>query len=90
MPPRGHSRHLPMNTRTHPMLQAFWNLRMLALFLLGPILGVGLVGAIFGLPPGLYLLAGAMFLFSLAMLLSLVVTERRRIDTVDRTGLERR
>jgi hypothetical protein len=72
------------------MLQAFWNLRMLALFLLGPILGVGLVGIIFGLPPGLYLLAGAVFLLSLGMLFSLVVTERRRIDTVNRTGMDRR
>jgi hypothetical protein len=68
-----------MNARPHYTLQALWNLRLLALLLLGPALGTSLVGTIFGMPPTLYLLAGAMFLFSLATLSSLIAAERRRI-----------
>ena len=60
--------------------QAIWNLRLLGLFLLGPVVGVLLVNAIFGLPGALRLLAGAMFLFSLALFAVLVRGERRRLE----------
>lgn len=56
-----------------------WSLRGLVLFLVGPVIGVGLVAAIFGLPQGLQLLAGIMFLFSLAILALLVRGEWRRL-----------
>ena len=69
-----------MNAPARPALQALWNLRLLALFLIGPAVGTALVGSIFGMPAGLYLLAGGMFLFSLATLLTLVAAERRRIS----------
>ena len=59
--------------------QAVWNLRLLGLFLLGPVLGVLLVDAIFGLPGALRLLAGCMFLFSLALFAILVRGECRRL-----------
>ena len=77
--------------RTHPLprpaLQALWNLRALALFLLGPMLGIALVEAIFGMPPGLYLPAVGMFTLSIATLLVLVNAERRRIIALKcRTG----
>ena len=59
--------------------QVLWSLRGLVLFLVGPVIGVGLVAAIFGLPQGLQLLAGIMFLFSLAILALLVRGEWRRL-----------
>ncbi|MEJ2479264.1 MAG: hypothetical protein P8Y78_03635 [Acidihalobacter sp.] len=68
-----------LNAPPHPTLQALRNLRLLALFLIGPMLGAALVGSIFRMPTDLYLLAGGMFLFSLTMLLTLVAAERRRI-----------
>ena len=71
--------HTRLRSVPRPMLQALWNLRALALFLLGPMLGIALVEAIFGMPPGLYLLAAGMFVVSLATLLALVNAERRRI-----------
>lgn len=71
----------PMNAYSRPTLQALWNLRLLALFLLGPMLGIVLVETVFGMPPGLYLLGAAMFLFSSSTLLVLVKAERRRIIT---------
>ena len=81
---RGRFFHGVSMSRLHPLLQALWNLRMLALFLLGPLFGLALVGGVFGLPSALYLPAGGMFLFSLGMMLILVVSESRRIDTARR------
>lgn len=60
-------------------LQALWNLRVLGLFLVGPVLGVVLVDVIFGLPRDVRLAATAMFLVSLSMLGLLVRTEWRRL-----------
>ena len=73
-----------MNARPRPTLQALWNLRLLALFLIGPVLGTALVGSIFGMPPNLYLLAGGMFLFAAAALFTLIAAERRRIAALKR------
>ena len=47
--------------------RVLWNLRMLGLFLVGPGLGVALVGAIFGLAPHLYGAAAGMFGLTLAL-----------------------
>ena len=60
--------------------QVLWNLRGLVLFLVGPVIGVCLVAAIFGLPEGLQVLAGIMFLFSLGMLGLLFRGEWRRLS----------
>ena len=60
-------------------LRAVWNLRALALFLLGPVVGVILGAVVFGMPEALVRVAAGMFLFSLAMLAILVRGERRRL-----------
>lgn len=61
------------------LVQVAWNLRMLGLFLLGPGLGIGLVGAIFGLDPQLYPAAALMFLLTLSLFALLVRGEWRRL-----------
>ena len=66
--------------RGRPTLRAVWNLRVLGLFLVGPVVGVALVGAVFGLPPGLVPVAGAMFLLGLALFGILVRGETRRLS----------
>lgn len=60
-------------------LQAMWNLRALALFLLGPVVGVALGAEVFGMPVGLIRVAGVMFLVSVALLGLLVRGEQRRL-----------
>ena len=60
-------------------LQALWNMRVLGLFLVAPVLGVILADAIFGLPGNIRLAAAVMFLVSLSMLGLLVRTEYRRL-----------
>lgn len=60
-------------------LRALWNLRALGLFLVGPVAGLGLVAATFGLPPALLALAGGFLLFSLSLFGLLVRGERRRL-----------
>ena len=62
------------------MLQVLWTLRGLGLFLVGPVIGVCAVAAIFGLPQGLEILAGVMFLFSLGIYALLVRGEWRRVS----------
>jgi len=59
--------------------QVLWNLRMLGLFLVGPGLGVALVGAIFGLAPHLYGAAAGMFGLTLALFALLARGEWRRL-----------
>ncbi len=56
-----------------------WNLRGLALFLVGPVVGVGLGGAIFGMPTDLIWAAAVAFLISLSMFGLLVRGEWRRL-----------
>ena len=60
-------------------LRAAWNLRVLALFLLGPVVGVVLVSVVFGMPEGLIRIAAVVFLFSLATFGILVRGEWRRL-----------
>ena len=62
------------------MAKVLWNLRGLGLFLIGPVLGVLLVAAIFGLPPGLQVVAGIMFAFSLGIYAMLIRGEWRRLS----------
>ncbi len=64
--------------------QVLWNLRGLALFLIGPAAGVGLGGAIFGLPGDLAWMAVVMFLFSLSLFGLLARGEWRRLAAPDR------
>ena len=63
------------------VLQVLWNLRALGLFLLGPVVGVWIVAAIFGMPRSLVVAAGVMFLFSLAMCATLARGEWRRLSS---------
>ncbi len=61
-------------------LQAIWNLRALSLFLVGPVIGVWLGAAIFGMPRNLQLSAAVMFLLSMTMFGLLVRGEWRRLS----------
>ena len=71
----------------HPFLRRAWrvagNLRMLALFLIGPAAGVIGGGVIFGLPPDLRWATGAALLVSLSMFGLLVRGEWRRLSAND-------
>ena len=62
-------------------LQVAWNLRALGLFLIGPVIGVWIVAAVFGMPRSLVVAAGIMFLFSLGMWASLARGEWRRLSS---------
>ena len=62
-------------------LQVLWNLRALGLFLVGPVIGVWIVAAIFGMPRSLVVAAGIMFLFSLGMCATLARGEWRRLSS---------
>lgn len=62
-----------------PLLQAFWNLRWMSLFMVGPALGIVLVDRIFGLPVLLWWSAGGMSVLMLGIFISLVLQERRLI-----------
>ena len=62
------------------LLRALWTMRVLGLFMIGPALGILLVGVTFGLPPGMLSLAAAMFAFSLALLALLVRGEYNRLS----------
>lgn len=59
-----------------PTLSALWHLRGLALFTLGPVIGLVLVDLIFGLPPALRWQAGGMGLFMAGLYLYLILKER--------------
>ncbi len=59
--------------------QVLWNLRGLGFFLIGPVLGVGLVGAIFGMPGNLVWAAAIAFLISLSLFGLLARGEWRRL-----------
>ena len=74
-----------MPSRRETVQRALWNLRALGLFLLGPVVGVWLGALVFGMPETLIRVAGAMFLFSLAMLGLLVRGEARRLSRPPRT-----
>ena len=65
-------------------MRAVWNLRALGLFLIGPVTGVALGAAVFGMPGALIRLAAVMFLFSLGMFAMLVRGERRRLVSARR------
>ncbi len=62
-----------------PLLQAFWNLRWMSLFMVGPAFGIVLVDLIFGLPLILWWSAGGMSALMLSIYMSLVLKERRLI-----------
>ncbi len=67
-----------------PFLRRTWrvavNLRMLALFLIGPVAGVIMGGAIFGLPDDLRWATAAALLVSLSMFGMLAKAEWRRLS----------
>ena len=65
-----------------------WNLRMLALFLIGPVAGVIMSGAIFGLPDGLRWAAGGALLISLSLFGMLARGEWRRLSRDRRPGVQ--
>ncbi|MHB1228894.1 MAG: hypothetical protein ACYCY3_01060 [Halothiobacillus sp.] len=65
--------------RDNPLLLAFWNLRWMSLFMLGPAAGIVLVDMIFGLPIVLWWSAGGMSLLMLGIFMALVLKERRLI-----------
>lgn len=59
--------------------QAFWNMRWPTLYLCSPLLGILLVNLWFGVPSGLWLMAGGFFIFSLMLLGILIRAEMRRV-----------
>lgn len=70
----------PDRSRPHSATTlALWNLRWPAVYLCGPVVGVLLVHLWFGLPGGLWLLAGVFFLFSLLLFGILLRGETRRL-----------
>lgn len=60
-------------------LEVLWNCRALGLFLIGPVIGVWIGAAIFGMPRTLQLSALVMFLVSLGLYALLVRGEWRRL-----------
>ena len=70
-----------MPDRRRLAAQVLWNLRGLGLFLIGPVLGVGLVGAIFGMPGNLVWAAAIAFLISLSLFGVLARSEWRRLTS---------
>ena len=79
---RGQTRrvsHVTMQDRWTRALLALWNLRALALFLIGPVVGVWLGAAIFGMPRSLQITASFVFLFSLALFAVLIRGELKRL-----------
>ena len=70
--------------RAGPTLRALWNLRALGLFLIGPVVGVGLGAAVFGMPGALIGVAAMMFMVSLGIFAMLVRGERRRLVSAHR------
>ena len=62
------------------LAQACWNMRLLALVVCGPALGLAMTAAIFGLPSDLRRLALGMSLFVLALFGVLVRAEYRRLS----------
>ena len=70
--------------RAGPTLRALWNLRALGLFLIGPVVGVALGAAVFGMPGALIGVAAVMFVVSLGIFATLVRGERRRLISARR------
>ncbi len=66
--------------RRNLILRASWTLRFLSLFLLGPVIGLILINAAFGLAQDIILVATGMFVFSLALFGILVRGEVRRLS----------
>ena len=77
-PSRGPGESAPARFRI--LAQVLWNLRLLGLCLVGPVIGIVLVATIFGLTPGLFWTAGSAFLFTLSVLAVLVRAEWRRLS----------
>lgn len=76
---------------THPGRYArlgavLWNLRGMALLVIGPAVGVGLGAAIFGLPRNLQIAAVGMFMFSLGLGGILARAEWRRLAPPPKDG----
>lgn len=62
-----------------PALQALWNMRLPALIICGPLLGLVMLDLFYGLPGKLWLLAGGFFVFSLFLFAILVRGEIHRL-----------
>lgn len=63
----------------HPVWQAIWNMRLAALIICGPLIGLVLLDRFYGLPGKLWLLAGGFLLFSLFLFGILVRGEIHRL-----------
>ncbi len=59
--------------------QALWNVRVLGLFLIGPVVGIGIGAATFGLSPTLQRAAFVMFLLPLGLYAMLARGEWQRL-----------
>lgn len=68
-----------LSDRRRRVRRVLWNLRGLALFLIGPVAGILLADAIFGLPRNLLIAAAVMFGFSLLTFGLLIRGEWRRL-----------
>jgi len=60
-------------------MQALWNMRLAALIICAPVVGLCLLELFYGLPGKLWLLAGGFFVFSLALWGILVRGETQRL-----------
>ena len=69
-----------LQRRATRALHVVWNLRVLGLFLIGPVVGVLLGGMIFGLPDDLRWAAAIGFLISLSLFGMLARDEWRRLS----------
>ncbi|WP_428394526.1 hypothetical protein [Lichenicoccus sp.] len=69
-----------LERRSTRALRVLWNLRLLGLFLIGPVVGVLLGGVIFGLPDDLRWAAVIAFLVSLSLFGMLAKGEWRRLS----------
>lgn len=68
-----------LDSKSMLLTQAIWHMRVPALFICGPVLGVLMIESFFGLPRHLWYLAAGFFLFSLVLFGILVRGEIRRI-----------
>ena len=69
-----------LRQRATRALQVIWNLRLLGLFLIGPVVGILLGGVIFGLPDDLRWAAAGGLLISLSLFGMLAKGEWRRLS----------
>lgn len=73
------------NDVSRPALQALWNMRLPALIICGPLLGLVMLDLFFGLPNKLWLLAAGFFIFSLVLFGILVRGEIHRLRRTTRS-----